>query len=89
MTGPIFLVVGTCGEYSDRSEWDVCWFPTKEQAEAYAQKCREADAGLGSDRYDSDTVAASMIRRLDPAWSTDYTGTQYSVVEVPAGIDAP
>jgi len=85
VTGPIFLVVGTCGEYSDRSEWHVCWFPTKEQAKSYAQKCRDADTKLGPNRYDSNTVAASMIRRLDPSWSTDYTGTQYSVVEVPAG----
>lgn len=88
MSKSIFIVVGTCGEYSDRSDWNVCWYPTKAQADAFAAKCTAADADLGvSDRYDSEseTVAASMIKRLDPSWSTDYTGTRYYVCEVRGG----
>lgn len=89
--GPIWLVTGSCGEYSDRQDWTVCWFPTEEQAKAHAAACQAEDAAIEGDaryewRYQPDRQAPV---KLDPHWRTDYTGTFYGVECVEPGPRGP
>ncbi len=51
MSDAIYLVIGRTGEYSDRSEWTVCWFPTREEAEAHRDLCQRESDGLDSDAW--------------------------------------
>lgn len=88
MSHDLWIVQGSSGEYSDRTEWPVCWFATEEEAVRYARLLEGADESLGADRDDwrkRDEVKARMARAGDPNWRSDYTGTRYSVYSVPAG----
>jgi hypothetical protein len=79
----IYVVVGRTGEYSDRSEWPVCWresladadaFVAKLEAEAVAFKKWE-DENPG-EYMDADRRKSAMT---DPMFACDYTGTTYYV----------
>ena len=84
----IYLVTGTCGEYSDRSEWYVCWYPTLAEAEAHVALCRAQVSELGEEgRYDYDKQ--KKIMTADPYFQSDYTGTEYAVCEVERGAATP
>lgn len=76
-----YVVWGTTGEYSDRSEWQVAAYTNKGQAEAHAAKLNELVAPI------KDTYWSGEGRRFkteyDPKFSMDYTGTKYGVVELP------
>jgi hypothetical protein len=85
----IFLVTGQCGEYSDRSEWIVCWFPTEAEAVAYAELCRSQYLALTEDdkhelRWQDPNTFRSKVA-ADPYFTTDYTGTTYDVQQCERG----
>lgn len=42
----IYIVVASCGEYSDHSEWFVCWRTTREEATEVARTCAEQAFGV-------------------------------------------
>jgi hypothetical protein len=72
----LWLVTGSTGEYSDRSEWVVAAFATEAKAQRYAELAQnEADRidSLRPNRYNS----AGMDNRFDRRMSMDYTGTRY------------
>lgn len=81
----IFVVHGSTGEYSDRSEWDVVAVPTREMGEEYI-------AALGvqyqqipqsmKDYHWEKEEEIKAIMSLDPNFSMDYTGTRYFLTEV-------
>lgn len=37
----IYVVMGTCGEYSDREEWPVCAYADEEQAKLHVDQASE------------------------------------------------
>ena len=88
MMSTIYLVVGTRGEYSDRSEWFVKAFRTKERAteiaalakargvELYAWRDSEGEEWKYSDDKNKPR------NEHDPQFNPDYTGTDYYVSEV-------
>ena len=41
MADPVYIVIGTTGAYSDRTEWYVACYSTKEQAEDHADRATE------------------------------------------------
>ena len=81
----IWIVTGTCGAYSDKSIWTVCWRHTEADAKAVVAVLNEeaavykawanlpdSDVHFGSD---TDDRRAAMA---DPYFRTDYTGTHYT-----------
>lgn len=78
----LHVVIGSTGEYSDRSEWLVRAFrdeaAAREWAEKAATRAKEIEAVRGS-RYDVDPDS----NEFDPHMTMDYTGTSYYVQDVP------
>jgi hypothetical protein len=82
----IWVVMGTTGEYSDRSEWPVKAFRDQEVAERFALAAKvradeiEAtrDALQASGEWNNAADQALVeTNELDPDMSMDYTGTDY------------
>lgn len=76
MGDPIFVIVGTCGEYSDRQEWLVCWYDIEAKARDHAVKAKQRAHELQDQRYDDPD------NEFDPHCQWDYTETDYTVQEV-------
>ncbi len=82
----IYVIIGWTGEYSDMSEWPVCWRSSLAEAEAVIVELqRQADEyarWLKTDD-DSDHYGRSGEQRraamLDPSFSCDYSGASYYV----------
>ena len=93
----LFIVIGTTGEYSDRSEWIVAAYWDQEKALEHAARARrrtaEIAASFGSNYLDllkaRDASDPGTKNIWDPNWSRDYTGTDYTVAEVPLFEDVP
>lgn len=97
----IYIVNGTTGEYSDRSEWAVEAWTTKEAAEARVRDLGDKlqASGVATLGYGDQKRAAEEKFRTDPdgdpGFSCDYTGTSWFVTEcelrnaTPEGRDAP
>jgi hypothetical protein len=86
----MFIVIGTTGEYSDRTEWYVAAYWEESKAKEHALKAKQRTARIVS--VFGDEYNAKKARRegdpgaenpFDPCWECDYTGTDYCVVEVP------
>jgi len=94
MIRTIYVVSGTCGEYSDRSEWTVKAFTTRESANAFADRLVATMQELGArrvrnepgwvfpERFSAPQKIHDAMGALDPSFSTDYTGTSYTVYPV-------
>lgn len=82
----MYLVIGTTGEYSDRSEWPVAvyWEQGKAAEHAARAKARVAEIVASPEwkagRYCRGPKPENV---WDPNWEHDYTGTDYTVAEVP------
>ncbi len=81
----IYTVMGTTGEYSDRSEWPVVAYTDKSRAEEHVVKatqhvenhiatCKKYYHGIGC----QDTITSP----LDPSASADSNGTRYFLYDV-------
>lgn len=90
----IYCVWGYTGEYSDRSEWPVVWYATKEEADAAQQAYTAAYMrllGIASpddepkNWYDDRKRIEVRMKAIDPEFEMYYTGTSYEVIEVPPG----
>lgn len=92
----IYVVAGSTGEYSDHREWVVCYFVD----EAKAQKVVELlsaltrlhrvdyqDSGVLEADYKARRQAEEAIKKFDPYFQVDYTGTNYMIWEVDPGDD--
>jgi hypothetical protein len=79
----IHLVRGSTGEYSDRYEWLVAAFSTKEAAEQYITKLKTIyqqfpQEECGYQREDEEREQLQKVMEVfDPDFSEDYTGTFY------------
>lgn len=76
----IYLVVGTTGEYSDRSTWYVCAYPNKKDAEKHADEAKLWDHQHGEE-WENTLRSERLQNPLDPYYDRDYTGTDYYVNE--------
>ena len=80
----ISIVMGTTGEYSDRSEWPVRAFLTARRAETYAlaakQRANEIAHEHGGPRLVSQEILGPKPNELDPGMKMDYTGTDYFII---------
>ena len=96
MSKLIYVVQGSTGEYSDRTDWLVCAFEDKEQATTYEQDLTDLSnkyyKGLESasfpyyaSREDLTEDLKEVYTKLlffDPKFQMDYTGTSYWVKEI-------
>jgi hypothetical protein len=84
----MFLVMGTTGAYSDRSEWPVAIVETRESAEKYVKavtaQYQSIPQSVIRDQYqNTNTEKMREIMSLDPSFECDYyTGTSYWLDEV-------
>lgn len=72
----IWIIWGTVGEYSDRSEWPLCAYTTEEAAQDACDELgslsRDACMRLEQSDWDyekEDAIYAEM-RAIDPQWNT-------------------
>jgi len=80
----IYCVIGATGEYSDSTEWVVCWLENEAEASKYA-KLAEARA---KELFENDDTRYDYqgLNQYDPQMLMYYTGTTYSAVKVPKAI---
>lgn len=84
----IYVVYGSTGEYSDHTEWSVCYYWDKHRAENHAQLAnswlKENDV-YGAASWHAREAALKKKNPYDPNMSIDYTGTLYDVHELKEG----
>jgi hypothetical protein len=87
----VWIIWADRGEYSDRTEYAVCWFETKEEAEKFASAMQETseawlDRWRRTDGRDSlhETWAKACEATGDSQWSPS-DKTRYSAVELKRG----
>ena len=76
----IYVVMGTCGEYSDRSEWAVIAYYDEQKAQEHVLKASRRAKELQI-AYDERWVEGQ--NEFDPNIRLDYTGTEYFYYTVP------
>jgi len=85
----IWSVYGTTGEYSDWTMWEVRAFGSETEANEFAGACNDwvKERGMHADDPTSDYYERDEAKHpLDPNFSCDYTGTEYSVHKIPFGL---
>lgn len=78
-----YVVHGTTGEYSDRSEWQVAVYTNREQADWHAAKLNELVAKFARDGDATYEERDAFRTEYDPRCNIDYTGVRYGVVALP------
>jgi rubredoxin len=85
-----YVVIGHCGEYSDRAEWVVAVYATAGGAEKHAAAAEARAAELSrwecpecgyAYRSHWRSVCPKPVNQYDVAMRDDYTGTSYVVEE--------
>lgn len=86
MTNTIYVVFGTTGEYSDRSEWPVRAFRTEAQAQELIEKAsaaaREVFLKYESGELHRWDIDDGDFNPYDSKMQIDYTGTTYYIYKV-------
>jgi hypothetical protein len=87
----IYAVIGTTGEYSDRTEWHVCGYINREKADKHADIAKiwaheQFEKHIKVHKYrlyecNWDTIR-ELVSPYDKDFKMDYTGTDYYVVEI-------
>lgn len=82
----IYVVMGTCGEYSDRTEWPVCAFVSEDLARELGEKATkraaEVSAAHDAEPYYVDEQEYAKKNEYDPGMNFNYTGTTYYLMPV-------
>jgi hypothetical protein len=87
----VFVVVGNTGEYSDRTDWYVVAYRTEELAQAHVELAKKwyLENG-GRELYKPSWGNRDKIKNpFDPNMQVDYTGTDWTVVEVELRDELP
>lgn len=83
----VHIVMGRTGEYGDANEWLVRAWGEKADADALAARlnswCEEHKFAQSTPKLEAWDGAERPTE--DPKFSCQYTGTSYSVTEVPFG----
>lgn len=85
----LFVVIGTTGEYSDRSEWLVRAFKREADARTYVEALQDRRKQLPQRDWENDLAIEAAMREFDPQYSEDYTGTSWFVRSVDYDDGAP
>lgn len=87
----VWVVTGSVGEYSDRSEWAARAFESEADAKAFVERMdalgRDWWTRFSENRWSEDAErdgATAAIKAEEPEWDNDYTGpAEYTAVPVP------
>lgn len=83
----VWIVMGSTGEYSDRTEWPVVAFTSEDAAKARIEALGVRMQGMPKewheDRWEHEDAMKAHMTALDPGFATDYTGTRYFIYDVP------
>lgn len=76
----IYIVTGSTGEYSDRTDWFVCGYRDKAQAEVHVTLAQE----WSNEKFRDDDRRCDWDEKcpFDPNHQMQYTGTRYDVAEL-------
>ena len=79
----IYVITGTTGEYSDRSEWLVTAYTKEDDAKKHVEEATKyAEAWHALTWEQRDGKNEKTANPMDPCFSHDYTGTEYYYTEV-------
>ena len=80
----VYIVCGDTGEYSDHCAWYLKAFTGKAEADALCARlnawCKERGYDVKASEYNDQKPEE------DPQFRADYTGTAYSVMELPLEV---
>lgn len=76
---PVFLVMGSTGEYDDYHEWVVCVYREFDSAQDHAKMANEESAKLFSENSGRTFINHKGV--YDENMHIDYTGTTYFIEE--------
>ena len=88
MSEKIWMVGGTTGEYSDRTEWVVDAWRSESEAQARVVELKRLmqEIGIGSRdntlTWQEREMREKEMRKHDPAFQHDYTGSEYYTCEL-------
>jgi hypothetical protein len=86
----VYVVIGTCGEYSDHREWPVRAYNNVEAAEELVVKATVRANEIRANATDQTWYyKIDGANEYDPGMQSDYTGTHYYIWEVPYGTGKP
>ena len=77
----VYLVMGTTGEYSDRTEWPVKAYLDKGKAEQHVEQASKKAAEIDVTRGGCWDYPDKGVNPFDPNMHMDYTGTDYFYYE--------
>jgi hypothetical protein len=78
----IYIVMGTTGEYSDRSEWPVAAYFDVLKAQEHVENATKVAQGIEVTRTSPYWTHPDQSNQYDPNMQMDYTGTQYFLMDV-------
>lgn len=87
----VWIIMGTTGEYSDRSEWPVRGYineaTARTEVEAMSARAREVQDEFRQVKYDFSPEGKARMSQImqyigDDSFNADYTGTSYYLMEV-------
>lgn len=76
----VYVVTGSCGEYSDHQYWFVCALATEQEAKEFVEK---ANAWVDENTPVRPYVDEPKPAPFDPGIRWSYTSTDYSYVKLP------
>lgn len=83
----VWIVMGSAGGYSDRTEWPVIAFTSeaaaRDRISALDAKMQQMPQEWRGDRWHHKDKIKAHMASLDPCFSMGYTGTHYFFYEVP------
>ena len=89
----LYIVRGSTGEWSDRSDWMVRAYFTydeaKSEVERLTTKLDELIGGRDVVSYEARKEVTELMREFDEDFSMDYTGTSWWIREVPLASALP
>jgi hypothetical protein len=85
----VFVVFGSTGEYSDHQYWTVAAYDDLNKANSHAEQanawCFENEVSEDTYSYKNWEEREALENPWDENFTCDYTGTWYTVQEVPVG----
>ena len=89
----VFVVVGVCGEYSDKRDWPVAAYFDRTLADRHADAAHDVARELQAERERrldaGDYEFYEPKSPLDASIQFSYTGTDYYVMTVPVLAEVP
>jgi hypothetical protein len=85
MSEPIYIVIGDHGSYSDASQWDVCWYDNRADAQAHVDRAQQRGNELSNQLRGRPYLPNERLNEHDPWWQG--VGTDYTVTELWHGDD--